>query len=376
MTDLIEKYTTGKGLDVNPARVLPNNAIRHVYKEADNLYSLREDVSPESLDFIYAGEALNKTKFYRQLIKEWFSALKAGGFLVIDLKPDKILDFNGLRSELSLLLKDTMQVTESAGNTCVVKKIKSVLMPADSIDKWTFGIVSGGRNNDRIERQIEAIRRQGIPEYEIIVCGRYFDRKEPDVKYIHFTEKDDLGWITKKKNIICGNAGFENLMILHDRIVPESGWFEGMKRYGNCFDALSCVVKDSEGKRRGDWFTWGGPREDFGKIGELDYRDWDQWVVLDGALTIIKKSVWEKCRWDESLFWNQGEDIVFSHNLTKKGFLIRFNPYARCKTVVWRHGEVPCYRRNDRRLGKRYGLPGRRSMWFVKSCLTRLGIKK
>ena len=81
----------------------------------------------------------------------------------------------------------------------ICKKIESTKINGDSINKWTFGIVSNGLRKDWINLTIQSIRNQKIPQYEIIICGNYTGKKETDIKYIPFKERDDKGWITKKK---------------------------------------------------------------------------------------------------------------------------------------------------------------------------------
>ena len=177
----------------------------------------------------------------------------------------------------------------------ICKKLETTKKEGDDINKWTFGIITKGDRNEWMEEMITAIRAQKIPEYEIIVCGTYFDRKEQDFKYIPFVDRDDKGWITKKKNLIAKEAKYENLCILHDRIVLDKGWFNGVKKYGNAFDLLcNKQTLRGEGIRAGDWLTYGyGTLDSPYGISELRYDDWDKYVYMGGQLSILKKSIWE-----------------------------------------------------------------------------------
>ncbi len=375
--DLTE-FAVGDGVDTSAvpklqvAGIAATANVKNFYKTPDNLYSLKEEMPAESLDFVFNDGLINSTKFYKVLLKEWFYLVKVGGYLIIRFIPNKLLDSEKLRQEVGLLFKDGAKIaffeSDKFGKTqtCIVQKKASIRIENDSIDKWTFGIVTNGKRMEQVEKLIESIRKQKVPYYEIIVCGTYFDRKEPDFRYIPFSEHDDKGWITRKKNIICENAKYENLMILHDRFVLGSEWFEGMKRYGNYFDALSCVQLTEEGWRAGDWITSccsGLP----GVVALLDYRDWDKWGYLDGGLAIIKKSVWRHVKWDESLFWNQSEDVTMGHSLTAKGFLLRFNLHSSCKVPQWRHGKLPQIDFSSKTLGTFRGpLKRRLSCYFVR----------
>ena len=60
-------FLRGNGLDVSARPVL--EGAPHAALEMDNRYSLRGLVAPESLDFVYARDVVNATKFHRILLK-------------------------------------------------------------------------------------------------------------------------------------------------------------------------------------------------------------------------------------------------------------------------------------------------------------------
>ena len=142
-----------------------------------------------------------------------------------------------------------------------------------------------------------------------------------------------------------------------------------MKKYGNFFEVLSCKVHNDAGERCGDWITYGNKFGRFGRIGLLGYKDWDKNGYIDGALYILKKSVWRKVKWDETLFWNQGEDAKLSSDWHKNGIVTRFNPFSSCLTLSWRHGVLPLYEFNNQKLSKypgKYNLIGRIKFYIKK----------
>ncbi|MBS3132992.1 glycosyltransferase family 2 protein [Candidatus Woesearchaeota archaeon] len=347
-----ESFAKGNGVDASEKPVFPG--IPHYYKTLDSLYSLKERFPAESLDFVFSEGLVNATKYYKILLKEWFLLLRVSGCLIIRFRPNNLLSLEKLEKEVKLLFKEKGRLVgcdKGKAVTCVIQKTASVLVPGDSIGKWTFGIITNGKRKEEMESLIASIRKQGIPNYEIIVCGTYWDRNEPFFRYIPFSEHDDRGWITRKKNIICENAKYENIMVVHDRLSLDDGWFEGMKRYGNNFEVLSCVqLTDGAKMRAADWVTSCCSKMP-GIIALLDYRDWDSWIYPNGGLIMLKKSVWAQVKWDEALFWNDCEDVELGHRFTAAGFVFRFNPHASCSTVHWRHGKIPFVKFNRRKFG-------------------------
>ena len=350
---------------------------KHWYQEINQLYHPTGEFEQDSQELVYSYGNLNSTKFVPILLKEWLYLVKKDGYLVIDYQPNKECNLKKLEEQMwwlwmgkydivfhgpiktkelkNLRTKELERFVKNAPSQPVMpkgdeegifrfvcKKIESTKTPGDSIDKWTFGMITKGERNDWIEEIIAAIHKQKIPNYEIIVCGTYFDRKEKNFTYIPFKERDDKGWITKKKNLIVQKAKYENLCIMHDRIVLGNNWFSGVKKYGNCFE-LMCVKQTLRGNslRTGDWITYGGKTLDvpYG-IAKLDYEDWDEYIYVGGMLTTLKKQIAVKAPWNEIRYWGE-EDVELTFRQRDLGYIARYNPYSSVEALTWRFGDLP-----------------------------------
>ncbi len=344
--------------------------------QINQLFHPTGEFGQDSQEIVYSKDTVSATKFTPILLKEYFYLVKKDGYLILDYKPSKYCNFQKLEEMMlwlwkgkydiiyhgEVLPKDIKNVTaekiadfiqkvpvqtnmpqSSDGYfRFICRKLTTTKIDGDDIDKWTFGIITKGERDDWLEEIITSIRAQKIPNYEIIVCGTYRDRKEKNFKYIPFSQRDDKGWITKKKNLIAKQAKYENLCFVHDRIVFDQDWFKGMKKYGNSFEVL-CNKQTLRGigVRTGDWLTFGYGTLDspFG-ISQLNYNDWDNFVYMGGQLSILKKSIWEKCPWNETRYWGE-EDVELSFRFRDCGFLIRFNEYSSCSALTWRFGNLP-----------------------------------
>lgn len=360
----LNKYLEGKGFDVSRRKILAS--ANHAFVEPNNLYTLKKHVMYESADFIYSQGLINETKFFRILIKEWLNFCKTNGYIIIEMSPNRFLNFNELVDEAKLLIGEKGEIVEkeflleNQRGTLIIQKTKSALEKGDSIDKWSFGILSGGFTDDQIDKSVDSMIEQNVPIFEIIICGNYNGKfkktKNKNVKLVEFDST--LPWITKKKNVICEHAKYENLMVIHDHLSLDKNWYDGMKKYGNYFEVLSNIIHDPLGRRASDWITYGIPLEYFSKyaftgaIGNLEYLDWDKDVDI-GGFCVMKKSVWKKCPWDERLLLWQAEDMKISGDFYLKGIVPRFNPYAIAYTSKKEWGEHGIlYKFNTTRLGK------------------------
>lgn len=375
----LTKYLTGKGMDVSRESQIDTLNCKKVFIEPDNLYSLREHAKPESMDFVYSKNLINETKFHRILIKEWFYFCKVGGAIIIEMKSNSLLNFEEMAKECSLLLKDKAEIIESdkseGGGKVVIKKLKPALKKGDSMDSWTFGIITDGKRKEWVDHEIDSIVRLKVPHYEIIVCGNYCPKGMKNVRFIPFKPK--MAWITRKKNLICQKAKYENMVITHDRFLFDKEWYKGMKRYGNYYEVLSCAIKDLKGRRADDWITYGLDKKEgvekediVGNLGLLDYRDWDKNGYIGGGFYILKKSIWQQFKWDESLIWGQAEDLKMSRAFYKAGIVARFNPFSLCHSLSER-GNWAAFKLNKTRFVRPSDRPLLRRMktWAKRFCM-------
>ena len=186
---------------------------------------------------------------------------------------------------------------------------------------------------------IQSIRNQKIPEYEIIICGKYAGKENVDLKYIPFNQSDDRGWITKKKNLINSLASYQNICLMHDRYILDNNWFEKTKEYGNSFEYLT-NIQHYKNIRAGDWVTLGGRQFAAHKTRLIDYRDWDKYIIISGGLIITKKNILNKIPLNESLYWNDAEDVQLGHDMMNSGFIPRINS-AKVNVFNFRFGRYP-----------------------------------
>lgn len=362
----MRNYLKGKGIDVSREKHLNNTP--HYFAEPNNFYSLKKFCDYESQDFIYSKELINETKFFRILIKEWMNFCKVGGHIIIEMSSNKLLRFNDLIGECGLLIDGKGKIVgneysaENNKGIVVIKKTAPILKKGDSIDKWTFGIITGGVTDAQVDKGISSILALNVPNYEIIICGVYAGKYLKNKKLRYLKLDVPIPWITKKKNMICEKAKYENLVIMHDHFHLRKDWYNGMKKYGNYFEVLSCRIYDPKGRRAQDWITYGIPLSHFSKDsfkgagGNLEYQDWDKNVNI-GGFAILKRSAWEKCPWDERLLLFQAEDMKLSWDFYKNGIVARFNPYSSAETKKEEWGDYQlCYRFHSKKLGKPTGL--------------------
>jgi hypothetical protein len=220
--------------------------------------------------------------------------------------------------------------------------------------EFSFGIITDGNNDVFLTQMIDSIVSQQIPSYEIIIVGntslQYQTYESIPIKFINFDETIKPGWITRKKNICCNESQYENIVLLHDHIILEPGWYDGFCKYGNNFDICVTKIKTVDGNRFRDYILfapWCSPHFETGALLPYDFTmtvPVNKLTYISGSYYIVKRGIALKYPLNEGLSWDQTEDLVFCRELSKNNILMlcNSNSSVTCLKNKWQpHWEKP-----------------------------------
>ena len=204
--------------------------------------------------------------------------------------------------------------------------------------EFTFGIITAGGQDTYIQKIVESIRAESIPKYEIIIVGDTVVRGD-DITNIPFDESVKAGWITRKKNMITSRAKYENVVLLHDYVALQRGWYEGFLKFGNDYDICVNRITDTFGRRFRDmpfFDSFHNLNLGFGNLLPYTYKLPDRLnklLYISGSYYVIKKHIAEKYPLDESLCHNMGEDVILCQTLASNNILMKMNPHSTVKLL-------------------------------------------
>lgn len=201
---------------------------------------------------------------------------------------------------------------------------------------WSFLISTDAKNKEMLKQCIKSIQDdlQEKCEYEIILIGNISKEclklDNPKIKVIRYRDVNlpkARGWITKKKNIAVKASQYDKIVLLHDYIKIDEGWYEGYEKFGNDFDVSCNKIKLLDGRRANDWVCWESAKYGLTQCC-LPYDiilAGDQYVP--GNYIVCKRSFFLQHPLDERLKWGEGEDVVWSKEI-QKYTTIKFNKYS------------------------------------------------
>jgi hypothetical protein len=199
---------------------------------------------------------------------------------------------------------------------------------------FTFGIITDGNSDTLIIKTIESIHQEQIPNYEIIIVGNSNIKPNKCIKVIEFDETIKNKWITKKKNIICQEAQYENIVLMHDYLSLNTGWYKGFLEFGNTFDFCITPICNMQGLRFRDYIFYLPALKKY--LNDKCYLPYDyippnnmkKFLYISGSYYIIKRKIALKFPLNEKLLHNLGEDVELSHRLSLNNIYITCNKYS------------------------------------------------
>jgi hypothetical protein len=190
--------------------------------------------------------------------------------------------------------------------------------------RYSFCIITDSQEPEKTIREIESIRAQNIPDYEILLAG---DVSESLSKIVTLTllMPDDAhaGRLGAMRNAVVKQARGEIVIVLDDDLYLHPGFYAGLMEYGDNWDVLSCRILNPDGSRYWDWKI---SKMGYNRLIPYDSTDPD--ISLTGGLLIARAWVFGRVTWDAERGFYQAEDVDFTNKLKDAGIRIAFNPYS------------------------------------------------
>lgn len=201
----------------------------------------------------------------------------------------------------------------------------------------SFVVVSNGKKREKTELVLRAIHFQQIPNYEIIVVGDY---PEGDGYGVLKNKKAaKAGLLGKMRNAASEASSMSHICILDDDMILASDWYKNLLKYGDDFSILTSQVRLPDGTRFWDHTCYQSP--DRGHCLLEPEEDDDYLYMSGGQGWVMKREVFEKCKWNEDFStgaeranmkslkeYHEGkhnEDTDFALKCRNAGFKIKHN---------------------------------------------------
>ena len=297
------------------------------YNNTTNFWPLRRLV--ENADVLVLHH-INANAFVEPVLHQCLKFTSIGTNIDVRLEDNQNLTSFGFKSLLERLFPGQFAWVEQSTR----ERIKTLRYERRELGSpavwaphtgWTFGILTTGARLENVERFIQSVQQHCREPYEILIVSPI---PLPDletyrrVSVLLFSEHDELGWITRKKNLIAEHARYSDILVCHDRFTIDKDFATTFADWGYSYGLAALRVRLEDGRRGLDWGVVSSQNHVYSSGGLLDYRAYSQYVYVPGGATAIRRSFWKEFPWNENLFWNEHEDVELCRRVQRAGGVI------------------------------------------------------
>ncbi|WP_299734777.1 hypothetical protein [uncultured Endozoicomonas sp.] len=227
---------------------------------------------------------------------------------------------------------------------------------------WSVGIVYSGNKSEIIQLKhcidsvFDSLKMSGY-NFEILVCGPVGGEddisKGKNIRYVTYDDKNQLFFIGRKKLHLVKEMHYENIAVLHTRIILSDFSFKSIP---DNFDVFSPKVVFRNKNRNFPYLdfnvTAGFEVGVFPKTMPLpiDYNRYDFLKLLkyglpyiDGGLFFCKKSIYLKQPINLNLLWGEAEDVEWCARLYSNSVLVELLPELTAESSTYKLGMKSLY---------------------------------
>lgn len=323
----------GNRVEIRPwmhsQRVQPGNVlVLTEYNNTTNLWPLR-GLMAHAKTFVLSG--VNSNAFAEIVLHQCLKLVKVGCHVEATIQDNQHLTAFGFKSLLEKLFPSQFAWLEQGkrgANYHILhfrRRAAGHRAYTAPHNGWTFGMLTTGTRLPNVERFIDSIEAHCPEPYEILLVspvdlGEIGRRR--NVRVLRFIERDDLGWITRKKNLIASKAKYSDILICHDRFWLDAEFVQNFEDWGYAYGLGAVRVRLTDGSRGLDWAVVSSQNHVWSAGGLLDYRAYSQYAYNPGGATVVRKTFWRDFPWNENLFWNEHEDVELCRRVQRAGGVI------------------------------------------------------
>lgn len=286
----------------------------------------------QKYDLVFLVEKdLAAIKQWPLVLDEALRAVKPGGIVLLRLIESGLLSIFQLANAVEKWTGGRYALIDQVsdnGQFLLAVRLTHETRRSAAPDDFTFALITDGRKPDSVSAFIDSVLALPPPltaqPYEILICGppsvmTDLGIRSSRIKWIPQPEEfSDLGWITRKKNLLIDAATRENVVVAHDRYVIPADFITRLADFGGDFDVVAPRQTSTTGQPLPDWVTlsdhlnWTTP-------GWLEFGDYHPFCYVNGGVIVAKTERLRRTRWSELLFWGQAEDVDLSRRLQDSG---------------------------------------------------------
>ena len=201
------------------------------------------------------------------------------------------------------------------------------------MDGISFVIITNGKKFDTTTRAINSIidTINNKLAYEIILVGDTEKYKSlSKAILLDYKNLANTGNLSAMRNRGAEIAKYDTIVITDDDILFDKYWYSNLAKFSlnNDWDVYSCKLLSPDGSRCWDRAVVFG---EYQSLVEYSHNKYDKNLYQTGGYLVIKKNIFLKLKFDESItYYSNGlinEDVDFSKRLYQNNYHIEFDEF-------------------------------------------------
>lgn len=190
----------------------------------------------------------------------------------------------------------------------------------------SFCIFNQNCSEGIFDKAVANVLSQHVPDHEIFVYGELSSGDK--IKII--PSNGSVEHLSHIRNVLCTTASKEFIALMANNIELSDGWYEAIKE-ADYLDIIGSRILTDSGARALDWacqINLGSKSFPY----PLDYDEWTTKAYVSGNLMLLRKRLWERIKFDETLSRSDCDGVVdFCLRATNAGFRVGVIPEAEAK---------------------------------------------
>lgn len=292
------------------------NAMNCKFNNNFNLFPFKDSLKNYN-NIIYSN--FNLSRFSKRTVNEFLKYVSPGQNLIFTIFDNQFYNKDALVKFIDKKTCSQLQLEEIKDYLPKNHVLKYKVISNDhfaEMKKFTgisFVLFVQESNVEHITKFIGSVEKQGFENYEIVLAGsKQIDNLDKfNVKFKNISGMN----LSQAKNHLSEKALYSDILFINEGLILSDEFKNDFIKQGWHYEIRIPKIVNRNNKRLNDYY-----RAVNGQEFPMSYRDYSEFTVVNPNISMIKKYIAVKYKWDESQ--EDYSNIIYSQNINNDDIII------------------------------------------------------